>query len=61
MKKLKILKNKLELFMKYDVIGSHKNILLVGSKNQVSNDLITSLDSTFNFFSIYNTKENQFD
>lgn len=57
MKKLKKLSAVIKKWAKTDVIGTYKNILLVGERNPLSEDLIKTLDPSFNIFSIYNSEK----
>lgn len=56
---MKILKKALKyakMTFRHDVIGFYKNILIVGKKNELSENLINSLNNSFNIYSILNTE-----
>ena len=57
MKRLKKIKDISKKWIKTDVVGHFKNILLVGEKNPVSEMLVDSLDPSFNIFSLYNSRK----
>ena len=45
----------LKMTFRHDVIGFYKNILIVGKQNELSKNLIGSLNNSFNIYSILNT------
>lgn len=53
MKRIKKLIESLTRRVKYDALGFHKNIAIVGNEKGSSQRLVDSLDDSFNIFSLY--------
>lgn len=60
MKKVKNLISKLSIFSRHEILGNFKNVLFVGGREETSQNLINSLDKSFNVFSIFNKSNNAF-